>query len=170
MHLYSVIHPAVTSQAADMNQTLQPALEETGKRDETHFPAAHTEARGVLQVTEDVLEIKTRPHCSDPAFLLLQLLQLEFAVPDAVLTAQGGELGNLSAHGEAGPDTTRGLRQHERASREPVGKERALFILLKSLVLKASSSSVARGDCEGFHTPAEQDRLLLPEMLHADAG
>lgn len=47
-----------------------------------------------------------------------------------------------------------------------MGKERALFILLKSLVFKPSSSSVAQGDCEGFYTPAEQDSLLL----HADAG
>lgn len=151
-----------------MNQTRQRALEETGKRDQTHFPAAHTGPQGFLQVTpatEDVLEEKTQTHeardCSDLSFLL-QLLQLVFAVPDTVLTAQGGELGNLSAHGEAGPDTTRGLRQHERASRKPVGKEKALSILLKSLVFKPSSSSVAQGDCEGFYTPAQQDWLLLP--------
>lgn len=51
MHLYSVIHPGVTSRAPDMNQTPQPAPEEAGKQDYTHFPAAHTEAQGFLQGT-----------------------------------------------------------------------------------------------------------------------
>lgn len=70
---------------------------------------------------------------------------------------------------QSGPDTTLGLPQHGRASRKTSG-ERAIFILLKSLVFKPSFRFVAQDDCKGFYTLTQQESLLLLVLLHADAG